>query len=233
MFVVGALAADPFLRPSGNHCADNAFEAYASASTLCDAAISPIRAWNVNSKSGRNGYCALEWALVYDRPDMFQEAIDKGGDPFKCHTSGIPFFFAMREATDRRGADRVKVYLSTLKDKGVVSKKSAAQFVRRGIYDPSIDLIRYGLEAGHLINEPMDVKYENGRFKDIYHAKTPLYVASSIYLMYPTERYSEVVSYLVSQGAVPDPELKSLVNEGRSRFKPEAVATLEVILSAK
>jgi hypothetical protein len=229
--LVGGLAVEPFFRRTGNMCIDSPAQAYALKYSACDPTISPIRPWNVNSQwRSSNGYCFLEWALVYDRMDIVQEAISKGADPFKCQTNGFPLFTAMSQVEATYGRERLQTYKELLKTSRAISRASSAKIVRAGITRESLDLIRYGLELGHPIDAPMFVEYDYGRFRDTDTGKTPLYVASRLLLQSPSRRGEDVVRLLIQQGAQIDPEIHTHIASNRSNLKPEGIVTLEALL---
>lgn len=229
---LGAIAlASPFLSPTGNICIDSPAEAYANGVSTCDTSTSPLQPSNVNSPwRSSNGYCALEWALVYDRLDIVREALAKGADPFKCEPRGFPLFTALRQVEDKYGRERLRFYLDLFKGTKALDRQAGAKFIRFGIESRALEFIGYGLEAGHPVDAGLNVDYQVGRFKDIYIGKSPLYVASVKFLMMPEPVLAGPVEFLVQHGARVDPAIDAYVAEHQSTLKPGAVERLQGLL---
>lgn len=225
--------AEPFLRRSpGNFCSDSPAEAYVMDYPYCSRTVSPIDSTNVNFRwQSPNGLCFLEWALAYDKADKVEEAIAKGADPFKCNPMGSPFFRALHELESRHGVERRNYYLRRLKETKVLGERAGAKFIRYGLENSDTELIRNGLDLGHPIDAPLRVKYDYGRFKDIFSGKSPIYVASLKFLIHNTPASAATVELLVRRGARIDPGIYAWIASDPGRFKDGAVEKLGALLN--
>lgn len=224
--------AEPFLgRSTGDICTDRPAEAYVIGLS-CGRIASPIDSVNVNFRwRSTNGFCFLEWALSSDKSDLVEEAIAKGADPFKCDSRGFPLFLALKQLEGKYGGERKDYYLRRLKEAKVLDAKAGAKFIRFGLESSNTEWVRYGLELGHPINAPLYVKYDYGRFSDIFSGKSPIYVASLKFLISNTPASAASVELLVRQGARIDPGISAYIDRDPGRFKQGEVEQLGRLLN--
>jgi hypothetical protein len=226
--LLAVAAAEPFLRSSGDICIDSPSEAYAAKIGRCAQSIYP-RLVNSPVRS-HDGYCALEWALVYDRMDMAQEAISLGADPFKCEKSGLPFFRAFTELGQKYGASRQHDYIQLLKTSNVFrTNDSKIKVAEYGVLY-SKWVLELALEIGNPVNAPIYGSWETN--KKIEN-KSLLYLAEVNFLQSPNQQRAELVRLLLKKGAVANPSIETYLDAGNAvRVHPESVATLRALVTS-
>ena len=225
-----ALAA-PFAQPTGNPCVDNPFEAYASRSDRCDMTVSPIRSTNVNSQKGGNAFCALEWGLAYDRMDMVKEAIAKGADPFRCERNAWGLFLVLEQVKSKYGDDRLQTYLEVFKTSNLIRSQFRQSFVGTGIALQRPYLVRFGVELGHPVNNPLYTDKPKDNFEYEHRNRTPLCMAAVLFLALPkSQGATDVIVTLKDLGARADSCIDSYILQNRSTLRPDAMTSLQDLL---
>lgn len=220
-------------KQTGDVCIDDPFEAYAK-NAQCRYEGSPIHTINVNDRglTSSKGYCALEWALVYDREDIVKESLANGANPESCATNdlSLPFTRALYEVEAKHGTRRLHHYFQLLHSQRAIRKFDKSLLLTSALENDRVDFVKFAIDSGWKVNDKVEYKtFTKGGWQP--RRKTLLYLAVEQLLTTPTLRTDETIKFLVASGAKVTPDIDEFMKMRQPPVPQEVVDRVNLLLS--